>query len=274
MSPIIILKDKGRFIVVAVLLFTAFVCYFPEISAGKVKEGASYRDGSLTMEAKNASLVDLLEAIAQTAGIDIFVGQGFHPAGGRMACNFSGEPLENVLRSLLRGFNYAAVYVKEGDDFRIASLKIYPEGQQGGAFTPLFRGAKPAVAAERMKNGQTVTVLVNSGGAIVRQGDLAARQGVLGPAETHMASAGAPEVSLREPWFALQLQTEQDEAARFADLLMLRKQAQSATDPQRKQSLAMVYADEAAKFEAFKKANQNKIESLKRISQFQEINGQ
>jgi hypothetical protein len=33
----------------------------------------------------------------------------------------------------------------------------------------------------------------------------------------------------------------------------------------------MAYADEVAKFQAFKKANMNKVESLKRINQMQEV---
>ncbi len=237
-----------------------------------IKPGVRYAEGNLTLEAKNAGLSELLQEIAKTAGIDIFVNKGFQPGQGRMTMKIDHEPLEEVLKSLLKGFNYAAVYVKEGDDFRISALKIYGDGQAGGDFVPLFSGGGAQVLAEKNRRGQTVTVLVDSGGEIVRRGTMTAGKGILGPAQTALTGA-LPAAGLQEPWFALQLQSEQDEVERFADILLLKGQMRAATDPQKKQALALVYADAAAKFEQFKRANQSKIESLKRLGQFRAING-
>jgi len=262
--------SRGGFAIIAVTLLAFF-------SAGAadagIKPGASYAEGNMTMEAKNVGLADLLQEISRTAGVDIFVTKGFQPDKERLTMKIYKEPLEDVFKSLLKGFNYAAIYAKEGNDFRISAIKIYGEGQQGGDFVPLFRGSRTAVAEEKNRSGKTVTVLVNTEGDIVRRGDMTSRKGVMGPAQTENPGFMIPATGLQEPWFALQLQSDQDETERFADMLLLKKQVQATTDPQKKQALALVYADEASKFEQFKRANQTKIESLKRVGQFQAIKG-
>ena len=239
-----------------------------------VRPGATYAAGNLTLEAKNATVGELLETIARTAGVDIFVAPGFQTAGEKMTLQISGEPLEEAIRRILRGYNYAAIYEKEGNDFRIAALKIYSEGQVSGAVVPLFSGGRTPVYEEKNRRGETVTVLVNAGGNIITRGNMTARRGAIGPSQTEVAATAPPGEGLQSPWFALQLQQEQAETERFADLLMLRRQAEIATDPQQRQALAMVYADEVAKFQTFKKANLNKVESLKRINQFQQVTQQ
>jgi hypothetical protein len=89
----------------------------------------------------------------------------------------------------------------------------------------------------------------------------------VGPSETVVTGSG----SLNAPWLAMQLQHEQEESRSFADLLMLKRQAEIATEPNQKQALTMAYADGVAKFQAFKKANMNKVESLKRITMAREV---
>lgn len=241
-----------------------------------VSPGAKFSGGNLTLEAKNATVGELLEVISRTAGVDIFVSRGFEAGQEKRNLKIDGTPLEDVLRSLLRGYNYAAIYVKEGNDFRIAAVKIYTEGQQGKDVVPLFAGGRAPVQVYEEKNrrGEAVTVMVSSDSNIVTRGGLTAGKGFLGPSQMEIAGNPVTDADLKSPWFAFQLQAEQDETERFSELLLLRKQAESTTDPQRKQALALVYADEVAKFHAFKKANLNKVESLKRISQFREITKQ
>lgn len=237
-----------------------------------VKPATSYKDGRMTIEAKQMSLAQVLEMISKTAGVDVFTAKGFDPfRAGSVSVQAKDEPLEDVLKSVLRGLNYAVIYTKEGDDFRVAAVRIYPEGQTGGEIVPLFSGGRAPVYEEKNRRGETVTVLVNTTGQIVTRGNLTERRGAIGPAQTEVAPQA--QASLQEPWIAMQVQLEQQEAERFSELLMLRRQAEAATDQQKKQALALVYADEVAKFEAFKRANMNKIESLKRMNQFQEVTG-
>jgi hypothetical protein len=262
---------KSRSHIALALFIAAAGFYLARPADAMVRPGATYAGGNLTLEAKNATVGELLETIAQTAGVDIFVAPGFQTAEQKMTLQISGEPLEEAIRRILRGYSYAAVYEKEGNDFRIAALKIYPEGQASGAVIPLFSGGRTPIYEEKSRRGETVTVLVNAGGDIVTQGNMTARRGSIGPSQTEVAATAPPGEGLQSPWFALQLQQEQTEAERFADLLMLRRQAESATDPKQREALTMVYADEVAKFQTFKKANLNKVESLKRINQFQEV---
>lgn len=266
-------EDKTSHIGFAIIVVALLAFFSAGAADAGIKPGASYAGGNMTMEAKNVGLADLLQEISRTAGVDIFVTKGFQPDKERLTMKIYKEPLEDVFKSLLKGFNYAAIYAKEGDDFRISAIKIYGEGRQGGDFVPLFSGGRTAVAEEKNRSGRLVTVLVNTEGDIVRRGDMTARKGLMGPAQTEIPGSVIPAAGLQEPWFALQLQSEQDETERFADMLLLKKQVQAATDPQKKQALALVYADEASKFEQFKRANQTKIESLKRVGQFQAVNG-
>jgi hypothetical protein len=259
-----------RRIVAVFLVLTAGLLLAWPVGA-VVKPGAKYTGGNLTLEAKNATVSELLETIARTAGVDIFVAPGFQTAGQKMTIQISDEPLEEAIRRILSGYNYAAIYEKEGNDFRIAALKIYPEGQALGAVVPLFSGGRAPIYEEKNRRGETVTVLVNTGGEIVTRGSAAARRGMVGPSQTEISATAPPSAGLQSPWFSLQLQQEQAEAERFSELLMLRRQAEAATDPKQRQALAMVYADEVAKFQTFKRANLSKVESLKRINQFQEV---
>ncbi|MCX6574798.1 MAG: STN domain-containing protein [Candidatus Aminicenantes bacterium] len=262
----------NKIAIALVLLAAGLLLVWPAVAA--VQPGAKYAGGNLNLEAKNATVGELLETIARTAGVDIFVAPGFQTAGQKMTLQISDEPLEEAIRRILRGYNYAAIYEKEGNDFRIAALKIYPEGQASGAVVPLFGGGRTPIYEEKNRRGETMTILVNAGGDIVTHGSAAARRGMVGPSQTEVAATAPPSAGLQSPWFALQLQQEQAEVERFSELLMLRRQAEIATDPKQRQALAMVYADEAAKFQAFKKANMNKVESLKRINQFQEVTKQ
>jgi hypothetical protein len=253
-----------------IILAAGLLCVHAAVAA--VQPGVKYADGRLTLEAKNAAVGEILEVIARTAGVDIFVAKGFQTAGEKLTFQSDGELLEDALRRILRGYNYAAIYEKDGNDFRIAALRIYPEGQASGEVVPLFSGGRTAVYEEKGKRGETVTVLVNAGGDIVTHGSALARQGAIGPSQTDLAGTASSTAGLQTPWLALQLQNEQAEAERFNELLMLRRQAEaSGTDPQRRQALAMAYADQVAKFQTFKKANMNKVESLKRINHFQEV---
>jgi len=183
------------------------------------------------------------------------------------------DPKDVATRRILAGYSYAAIYVKEGDDFRIAALKIYPEGQQGAEVVPLFSGGRPAVYEEKNRRGETVTVMVSSGGEVITHGGLE-RKGLLVPSQSIPNPAGDPAAIVNQPWFALQVQLESQEAAQYQNLLLLQKRLDSAADPDLKKSLTMIYADEVAKFHTAKRANLSKIESLKRITQFREMTGQ
>jgi hypothetical protein len=260
-----------RIVAVFIVLTAGLLLAWPVWAV--VKPGAKYAGGNMTLEAKNATVGEVLETLARTAGVDIFVTRGFQTAAERITLQIADEPIEDAIRRILRGYNYAAIYVKEGDDFRIAALKIYPEGQQGGEVVPLFSGGRTPIYEEKNRRGETVTVMVSSGGEVITHGGLG-KKGLLVPSQSIPNPAVSPAATLNKPWFALQIQLESQEAAQYQDLLLLQKRLESAADPDLKKSLTMIYADDTAKFHAVKRANLSKIESLKRITQFREMTGQ
>ena len=262
-------KQTTKTFLVTALVALAFVALVGAAD-GAIRPGVKYERGNLTLEAKKAAVGELLETIARTAGVDVFIVKGFETRADRLTLQFEGEPLEDALKRILVGYSYAAIYTKEGDDFRIAALKIYPEGGVSGAVVPLFSGGRTPLYEEKTRQGETVTVLIDATGGIVTQNSAAARRGVVGPSSTELSPSSSP-ADISAPWVALKLQLEQEEARLFADLLMLKKQAELAGDPAQKQSLTMAYADGVAKFQAFRKANVNKVESLKRIGLYQEV---
>lgn len=265
-------KDIANIALAFFFTLTAGFCV-ADSAVAMVRPGATYAGGNLTLEAKNATVGELLETIARTAGIDIFVGPGFQAAGQKMSLKISDEPLEEAIRLILRGYNYAAIYEKEGNAFRVAALKIYPEGMATGAVVPLYSGGRTAVYEEKNKRGETVTVLVNAGGEMITHGGLEKR-GALVPSQSVLNPAMDPAATLKTPWGALQLQLESEETAQFRDLMLLQKRLAAAQDPGLQKSLTLIFADETTKFYAAKRANINKIESLKRITQFKDMTGQ
>jgi len=266
-------KQAGKNSIVAASLFFCLWFLIPIPVNGAVQDTV-ISGGNLSLEATSVTVSELLGAIARKAGIDVFIARGCQFGGERRNLKVAGEPIEDVLRSILRGYNYAAVYVKENDNFRISALKIYPEGQQGGEVVPLFSGGRPPVSEEKGGRGETVTVMVSSAGNITTQGQFG-RRGLLLPSQSSASESDAEQSdALRTPWFALQAQLEAQEAAKYQELLLMQKKLESTTDPAMKQVLSATYADEMAKYQAVKKANLNKVEALKRITQFKTMTGQ
>lgn len=257
-------------IAVAVILSLFFNPCIDSAKAG-IKPGMAYKDGRLTLDAEQTPLSQVLEIISKSVGVDIFVSKGFNP--GNVSIQVTNQPLEDALKSMLRGYNYAAVYTKEGDVFRITALKIYNEGQQGGEVLPLFTGGRQTVFTEETARGETRTVMVNSGGEVITHGGLN-KKGVLAPSQTEIDPGAVQTGAMQSPWFAMKVQLEQQEMEKFQELQMLKKRLDSTDDPQKKKALSMVYADEMSKFYTMKKANTNKVEALKRITQFKDMTGQ
>jgi len=270
------MMESKKYIIKNVSLIALLAAAFFAAAGGAdaaIRPGAKYEGGNLTLDARKATVGELLETIARTASVDVFIAKGFQTKAEALTLQFEGEPLEDAIKRILAGYSYAAIYEKEGNDFRIAALKSYPEGGVSGAVVPLFTGGRTPIYEEKTRRGETVTVLVSAGGEMITQGGIGKR-GALVPSQSIPNPAINPAETLQKPWVALQLQLESEEMAKFSDLLLLQKRLDGAQDPELKKSLALIYADETSKFYAAKRANFNKVESLKRITQFREITGQ
>lgn len=265
------LIDKMRHIGVIVTLAALFFQVGVAVLHAGVKPGMAYKEGRLTLEANQAPLLQVLELLSRSAGVDIFIAKGFQT--GNVSFQVTDEPLEDALKSIMRGYNYAAVYTKEGDTFRVAALKIYPADSQRGDMTQVFTGSRSTAFTETGKRGETKTVLVSSGDDVITHGSLQ-KTCILTPSRMELNVPEGQPAPVSAPWFQMQAQLERQEASQYEELMILQKRLESADNPELKKSLSMIYADQLAKFHTMKRVNLNKVESLKRISQLREITGQ
>jgi hypothetical protein len=243
-----------------ILCLVFFLC--PQtLWAGKPEVG--YAEGRLSVKAERSSLFSVLEAISTSTQIDIFVSTDLPPKD--VTIEIVDLPLEDALKRVLRGVNYAAIYGKEGESWYIAALKLYPKGKYGGDVIPLY--PKEAKAESRIPE-ETKTVVISGGEEIATFGALEER-GRLVPSRTVLKGEGS---SVRETgWFALKMQLERKEAEEYQRLQRERMRMEAAKDPERKQALAMAYADQLQKFQEMKAAHLSKIEAMKRIERFREM---
>ena len=237
-------------------------------ATGLAAAGMSYTDGRLTLSAKQMPLTQVLEELHRLAGIDIFAARGL--TTDPISVDLRNEPLEDALKTILRHYNYAAIFVKEGDSFRITALKLFKEGEQGGEVVPLFAGSPAAVYADSTRNGEMRTVFVSSPRDVTIQGGFQ-RRGLLVPSRMTVAqeSAGPLPEGLHNPWMAMQADLQTQESEQFQQLLYLQKQLEGAKGAEEQRIAFQLYTDQVAKFQLQKRANVNKIEALKRINGFQ-----
>lgn len=247
-------------ILVGLLSFTA-VSF-----AGTTPDGIEYRDGRLTLSAKNVPLTRILENLYRAAGFDVYMAKGL--VTGTVSVDVQDQPLEEALKSILRGYNYAAIYVKEGEDFRITALKLYKEGGRGGELAPLFASRPAAAYSEPGRPGEIKMVMVSADGEVTVQGGFTKR-GPLAPSQMIATREDAALPGINTPWVAMQADIQTRESDLFQQLLYLQKQWESAKDSEEKKMAFMKYTDQLAKFQLQQKANVNKVEALKRLGDFQ-----
>lgn len=102
-------------------------------------------DGAVRLQANNATLGEVLEAMADEVGFVALVDDG--AAGHRLANLTVATPsIEDALRDLLRDYNYALIY--EGDDDALQRVIVLAPGAKG-----VVRSAPPAPPRRPVKKG-------------------------------------------------------------------------------------------------------------------------
>lgn len=86
-----------------------------------------FKDNRLTVQADNDSLLDVLSRVARKTNIVIFMSEEFKP--GKITASLNRVPLEEAFKKLLRQYNCVTIYNRQGENFVVTALKIYPEGQ-------------------------------------------------------------------------------------------------------------------------------------------------
>ena len=227
-----------------------------------------YSDGLLSVKAVKAPLLPVLELIGKATGIEVFVSRDLKP--DNISIQLTDEPLEGAFKRILRGLSYAAVYSKNKDLWRMTALKVFPEGQYSGEMVSILSEAGNSKTS--VKNVETKMVLFPSVDEFQTYGK-PGRGGRLIPSRSVLNTSDLTTADLNAPWFMLQMQFERKETQKYEELMLLERKLEAVQDQDRKDALAMAYADEVEKFYTMKKANLNKIEALKRIYQAREMAG-
>jgi len=259
------LSRKNRYTTIIATLCAASFFIVNTAQAG-IRPEVDYSNGLLSIKAVKSPLLPVLESIGKATGIEIFVSRDLKP--GDISIQFADEPLEDGLKRVLRGLSYAAVYSRDKDSWRMTALKVFPEGRYSGEMVSVL----PETGNSEMlaKDTDTKTVLFPSGDEFRTYGKLG-NGGHLIPARSIPNISDPAATAMNAPWFQLQKQLERKETRKYEELMLLERKLEAAQDQDRKDALAMAYADEVEKFHAMKKANLNKIEALKRIYQARDM---
>lgn len=102
-------------------------------------------DGAVRLQANNATLGEVLEAMADEVGFVALIDDG--AAGHRLAnLTVSTPSVEDALRDLLRDYNYALIY--EGEDDALQRVIVLAPASKGAV-----RSAPPAPPRRPAKKG-------------------------------------------------------------------------------------------------------------------------
>ncbi len=95
-------------------------------------------DGELAITAHNAQVIEALEALGEEVGFEVLATRG--PKRTPVTLQMQDAPVEDVLRELLRGRNYAVVY----EDDEISQVILLEPSKPGSSRPVRARPARPA----------------------------------------------------------------------------------------------------------------------------------
>lgn len=209
-----------------------------------------HRQGSLvSLVAKDEPLKNILSALAKESDITIYLAKDLQMAPS--TCQFDNEPLEKVLQSLLRPYNYFASFGKKGKESIITSLKIYPKGKSSGALEQLNANSPAGKTAKK-----TAPPAMPQHG-VVAPGATAPAAEALTPETVEAAS--------KDPLFALQQTFQQEERKLFEEQTRIKRELGGSNDPERTAALSKALAEQAEKLKNLQEAHTNKVEAVKRL---------
>lgn len=114
--------------------FLIFWCFLSSNSlmAAESKFPLDYQDNKLTLTASNIDLLELLRKVSEVTRTEIFLFD--EVTSKKIDVNFSQQTLEEVLKSLLKGYSYAIVYAVRSDSYGLYSMLI-PRRQRSNPLT-------------------------------------------------------------------------------------------------------------------------------------------
>ena len=123
----------GIFACVCLVVFST--CSFAKASAEP--EVFKYKDGFISLKGDGVSFLPLLQRISESTGIQIVIVSHLNPSS--ISVDMTDKPIEEALKSILKGYSYAA---------------IYSDGSAGRVNVIIARGSRktnPRVTAQKEK---------------------------------------------------------------------------------------------------------------------------
>ncbi|OEU61199.1 MAG: hypothetical protein BA867_04465 [Desulfobacterales bacterium S5133MH16] len=94
----------GIFACVCLVVFST--CSFAKASAEP--EVFKYKDGFISLKGDGVSFLPLLQRISESTGIQIVIVSHLNPSS--ISVDMTDKPIEEALKSILKGYSYAAIY--------------------------------------------------------------------------------------------------------------------------------------------------------------------
>lgn len=222
----------------------------------------AWEEGRLTAVVEDMPLVEFLAKLSDLTGIDIAVSKELKLEN--ISLKLTERPLDEAIKTILKGYSYAAVYTKQGTAFQIEAITVYPKDAKGGAVVKLAKVLDASGYSNR--KGMTKTVFVGFGEPFETRGHLSQR-GLLIPSQTVGYSSGNtfPDKHFESPVTILNARAQIKERAYYQELILMEKKIAGLQDPEKKLAVSQAYATALFKFKAMKNAHLNRIEALRRI---------
>jgi type II secretory pathway component GspD/PulD (secretin) len=203
-----------------------------------------FSDNRLTLVADNEPFIPLLEEIAKTTNVVIFISKGLNP--GNVSIRFENLPLEKAFNRILKGYNVAMVYHKEQDNTRVTAVKIYPAGKFSGPLNVVVQASIPE--NEPMAGGNNTRYEKDT-------------TDILSPGEY------AQTVEY-DSIVVTALEFEKTETDAWKEIQTLKDRINNEMDETKNNVLSIALMDKYEAFETLQKNHINTLENLHRVEHF------
>ncbi len=203
-----------------------------------------FSNGRLTLSVKNQPLIPLLEEIAKTTNVVIFISKELNP--GKISARINNMPLNKALSKLLKGFNVAMVYHKQHGKTRVTAVNIYPKGRFNGPMDVVIQSSRPQNISA---SGQRHTRYAKDS------------TDILSPEEyvhTVKYDSLVPQA----------LKFEKEEKDAWKDIQDLKNQVNKEVDKTKNNVLSLALLDKYEAFEKMQTEHVNILENLHRLEHF------
>ncbi len=223
-------------------LILAALISFLTGSIGVCQTRVVWQNQRLSVTAENESMVKLLGEIAKKTQVVLFVSETFRPEPCTVF--ITGQPLDKALKTILKGYDVATVYHKQGQAFKVAAVQIYANGERQNNLTVMVTGSDSS-DENRVDTGGTTPLI----------------EGTILPGK-YVRYILEKEASLVPVAFGF----EKREKTESAEINAVRNQLASVENTEERKALSLQLLTRMVAFEQMQRNHVNRLESLYRAT--------